>query len=99
MLYYAGIPIIAIDRLHPGWPGYGNRYVMALPHIDQAMPAARDAGLFKDTGPPQPSHRVRLLPALAITRRLVFCSRKCALKPAPMKHAQGADPPLHRVLQ
>lgn len=37
---------------------------MALPHIDQAMPAARDAGLSKDTGPPQPSHRVRLLPAL-----------------------------------
>jgi predicted nucleic acid-binding Zn ribbon protein len=39
VLHYAGIPIIAIDRLQPGWPSYGNRYVMAFPRIDKLTPA------------------------------------------------------------
>src|SRR5262249_38672909 len=30
VLHYQGTAIIAIDRLPRGWPGYGNRYVMAL---------------------------------------------------------------------
>ena len=41
VLHYAGTPIIAINRLHPGWPSFGNRYVMAFPNLDDVSPEAR----------------------------------------------------------
>jgi hypothetical protein len=74
VLHYAGIPIIAINQLHPGWPRYGNRYVMAFPH--EAMTAARKAGLDYDR------HLIECATCRrwSTTRRLVFCSRKCTLK-------------------
>jgi hypothetical protein len=80
VLHYAGIPIIAIDRLHPGWPSYGNRYVMAFPRIDEAMRAARDAGLCKGLGYCNHLIECAYCRRWSITRRLVFCSRKCTLK-------------------
>jgi hypothetical protein len=74
VLHYAGTPIIAIDRLHPGWPSYGNRYVMAFPN--EAMTAARKASLAYDR------HLIECATCRrwSTTGRLVFCSRKCALK-------------------
>jgi hypothetical protein len=99
VLSYAGIPIIAINRLHPGWPSYGNRYVMAFPHIDEVMPAARDAGLFG-----YGNHLIECAYCRrwSITRRLVFCSRKCALKARAdearaLRSAQPPSPASHKM--
>ena len=79
VLHYAGIPIISIDQLHPGWPSYGNRYVMAFPHIDAWLPVARETGLSQGYGG---NHLIECACCRrwSITRRLVYCSRKCELK-------------------
>ena len=77
VLHYAGTPIIAIDRLQPGWPSYGNRYVMAFPHTNEAMTAAHKAGLGYYS-----KHLIECATCRrwSITRRLVYCSTKCARK-------------------
>lgn len=76
-LNYGDIPVIAIDQLHPGWPNFGNRYVMAFP-IHDVTTAARDAGLLMGIGG---SHLIECACCRrwSVTRRLVFCSRKCQL--------------------
>jgi hypothetical protein len=78
VLHYAGTPTIAINRLRPGWPGYGNRYVMAFPRIDDVSPEAQAMRLGRGVG----THLIECATCRrwSITRRLVYCSPKCALK-------------------
>lgn len=78
VLHYQGTPIIAIDRLKPGWASFGNRYVMMFPHADQLIDsrAARKAGL---TGYPDHLFECARCRRWSAGRTYAWCSRACRL--------------------
>jgi hypothetical protein len=79
VLHYKGTPIIAIDRLEPGWSGFGNRYVRMFPHADALIDwrAARHAGLGTSIGDHlfECAHCRRW----SVGRAYAWCSRACRL--------------------